>query len=299
MCGKDRHATRTREKGAQSCGDNVSFSLGQKMARAVGVALSVRSSVRVSAVIITFNEETNIGRCLDSLNGVVDEIVVVDSFSTDKTEDVCNDNGAVFIRHPFEGHIEQKNYAMSQASYDHILSLDADEALSDELKKSILSAKNSWNYDGYSFNRLTNYCGKWIRYCGWYPDRKLRLWDRRKGSWGGVNPHDRVMMGRNSSVTHLVGDLFHYSYDSIGDNISQINKFSDIAARAAYEKGRNSNFLLDICLNPPFTFLKKYFIKLGILDGYYGFVISIISAFGKFLKYVKLRELNTADNENI
>ena len=257
------------------------------------------SSVKVSGVIITFNEETNIGRCLDSLNGVVDEIVVVDSFSTDKTEQICNDKGAVFIRHPFEGHIEQKNYAMSRASYDHILSLDADEALSEELKKSILSAKNSWNYDGCSFNRLTNYCGKWIRHCGWYPDEKLRLWDRRKGRWGGVNPHDRVMMDRNSSVTHLVGDLFHYSYDSIGDNISQVNKFSDIAARAAYEKGRNSNFLLDICLNPPCTFLKKYFIKLGILDGYYGFVISIISAFGKFLKYVKLRELNETHNEYI
>lgn len=256
-------------------------------------------SVEISAVIITFNEDKNIGRCLDSLNEVADEIVVVDSFSTDRTEEICNDKGARFIRNPFEGHVEQKNYAMSRANHDHILSLDADEALSEELKKSILSAKNNWNYDGYSFNRLNNYCGKWIRHCGWYPDKKLRLWDRKKGGWGGVNPHDRVMMDKNSSISHLPGDLFHYSYYTIAENISQVNKFSDIAARAAYEKGRRSNFMIDICLNPAFTFVKKYFIKLGILDGYYGFVISIISAFGKFLKYVKLRELNRDNNQKI
>jgi glycosyltransferase involved in cell wall biosynthesis len=256
-------------------------------------------SVEISAVIITFNEYTNIGRCLDSLNQVADEIVVVDSFSTDKTEEICKTKGASFIQHRFEGHVEQKNYAMCRASHDYVLSLDADEVLSEELKKSILGVKNNWDSDGYSFNRLNNYCGKWIRHCGWYPDRKLRLWDRRKGSWGGVNPHDRVMMDQNSSISHLLGDLFHYSYYTIGENISQVNKFSDIAARAAYERGRRSNFMLDICLNPAFTFLKKYFIKLGILDGYYGFVISIISAFGKFLKYVKLRELNIANNEKI
>ena len=256
-------------------------------------------SIKISAVIITFNEEKNIGRCLDSLNGVADEIVVVDSFSTDKTEEICNDKGTRFIRNRFEGHVEQKNYAMSRANHDHILSLDGDEALSEELKKSILRAKNNWNYDGYSFNRLTNYCGKWIRYCGWYPDKKLRLWDRRKGRWGGVNPHDKVFMDENSSIYHLKGDLFHYSYHTIREHVLQMNKFSDIAAQVAYENGRRSNLIIDVLLNPLLTFMKKYFMKLGILDGYYGFIISINTAFGKFLKYIKLRELNRNNSQEI
>jgi len=249
-------------------------------------------SVKISAVIITFNEEQNIGRCLDSLDKLADEIVVVDSYSTDKTQEICINKGARFIQNPFNGHIEQKNYAVSQAYYDYILSLDADEVLSEELRKSISHAKNNWNYDGYSFNRLTSYCGEWIRYCGWYPDKKLRLWDRRKGSWGGVNPHDHVVMKSNSSTSHLSGDLLHYSYYTIRQHVSQINRFSDIAAQAAYDKGRKSHFVLDILLNPLLTFFKKYFLKLAILDGCYGFVISINSAFGKFLKYIKLRELN-------
>jgi glycosyltransferase involved in cell wall biosynthesis len=249
-------------------------------------------SVNISAVIITFNEEENIGRCLDSLKEVADEIVVVDSFSTDKTREICIKKGARCIQNPFEGHIEQKNYAMSQASHNRILSLDGDEALSEVLKTSILRAKHNWDYDGYYFSRLTNYCGKWIRFCGWYPDKKLRLWDRRKGSWGGVNPHDKVMMDKNSNIGDLPGDLLHYSYHTIRQHLSQINNFSDIAAQAAYKSGRKSNLALDILLNPMFTFTKKYFIELGMLEGYYGFVISVNSAFGKFLKYIKLRELN-------
>ncbi|MEK6565704.1 MAG: glycosyltransferase family 2 protein, partial [Bacteroidota bacterium] len=132
---------------------------------------------RLSVVIITHNEEQNIARCLESIRGVADEIVVVDSFSTDKTRAICQKHGARFIRHKFEGHIEQKNFAMRQAKSPYILSLDADEALSPELRQSILDVKNNWASDGYRINRLTNYCGAWIRHCGWYPDTKLRLLD--------------------------------------------------------------------------------------------------------------------------
>lgn len=248
-------------------------------------------SVKISAVIITYNEERDIGRCLDSVDEVVDEMVVVDSFSQDNTKEICLNKGGRFIQNAFEGHVEQKNYAMLQATNDHVLSLDADEVLSKELQASILNVKRSWNSDGYTFNRLNNYCGKWIRHCGWYPDEKLRLWDRRKGRWGGVNPHDKVIMEGNTSVNHLSGDLFHYSYYTIGENVAQINKFSDIAARAAYERGGNASVFLDIFLNPVFTFFKKYFLQLGLLDGYYGLVISINSAYVRFLKYAKLREL--------
>ena len=251
----------------------------------------MKNPVQISALVITYNEENNIERCLNSLDGIADEIVVIDSFSTDRTAEICKDRGVDFGQHRFEGHIEQKNYALSRANNDHVLSLDADEALSEKLQQSILTAKQNWEDDGYSVSRLTDYCGKWIRHCGWYPDKKLRLWDRRKGRWGGVNPHDHVVMDKNCRVGHLRGDLLHYSYPTIKHHVAQIDKFSDIAARAAFQRGRRANVLLDICLNPMLTFFKKYFLKLGILDGYEGFVISISTAYGKFLKYIKLREL--------
>src|SRR6056297_459443 len=246
---------------------------------------------KISAVVITYNEERNIRHCLESVKDIADEIVVVDSFSTDQTETICREMGAVFLKHAFEGHIEQKNYALSKASYDFVLSLDADEALSEQLRQSILSVMASWECEGYSFNRLTNYCGKWIRYCGWYPDVKIRLWDRRKGRWGGTNPHDSVVMEDNSRVRHLKGDILHYSYHSIRQQVEQINSFSDLSAKAAYEKGKKPIFIKDILLNPVFTFLKMYILQRGFLDGYYGFVISANSSFSKFLKYIKLREL--------
>ena len=251
----------------------------------------MNSSLKISAVIITYNEEDNIGRCLESLKQTADEIVVVDSHSSDRTAEICKIQGVEFIQHPFEGHIEQKNYALSCAANDVVLSLDADEALSDELIESIQAARQSWRADGYSMNRLSRYCGRWIRHCGWYPDKKIRLWDRGKGHWGGVNPHDHVVMDPGRRIVHLNGDLLHYSYPTIRDHVSQINRFSDIAAGAAFADGRQSNLMLDVCLNPILTFLKKYVLKLGILDGYEGFVISTSTAYGKFLKYIKLREL--------
>ena len=251
----------------------------------------MKNSVQISAVIITYNEEANIGRCLESLEGVADEIVVVDSFSTDQTAQICAEKDVTFIQHAFEGHIEQKNYAAARAGYDCLLSLDADEVLSRTLRQSILAARDDWQVDGYRLNRLTNYCGRWIRHCGWYPDSRIRLWDRRKGHWGGVNPHDHVDMDPGSRIGHLDGDLLHYSYPTTGHHIAQINRFSEIAARAAFDRGCRAGILVDICLNPGLTFLKKYFLKLGILDGYEGFVISINTAYGKFAKYTKLREL--------
>lgn len=249
------------------------------------------NKVKISAVIITYNEERNIRRCLASLQDIADEMVVVDSYSADQTENICRQMGAIFLQHRFDGHIEQKNYALGKASYDVILSLDADEALSDELRESIRAAKDNWDSDGYSFNRLTSYCGKWIRHCGWYPDVKIRLWDRKKGQWGGTNPHDRVVMTDDSRIKHLDGELLHYSYHSIRQQIEQINSFSDLAARAAYEKGKKPFFIKDILLNPFGTFLRMYLLQRGFLDGYYGFIISINSSFSKFLKYIKLREL--------
>jgi glycosyltransferase involved in cell wall biosynthesis len=252
--------------------------------------------IPISVVVITYNEERNIARCLDSVKDLADEIVVVDSYSTDRTGEICRQYGAKFIQHAFEGHIQQKNYANKFASYPHILSLDADEALTDELKESIRYVKERWNCDGYYFNRLTNYCGKWIRHTGWYPDKKLRLFDSGKGKWAGVNPHDRYELERGSSKCYLKGDLLHYCFDTIEEHLDQTNKFSEEGARALYEKGKKSN-TAKILLKSTAKFIRNYFLKLGFLDGYYGFVISRISAFSTFIKYAKLKELQKKAGE--
>ncbi|MCK5134338.1 MAG: glycosyltransferase [Bacteroidales bacterium] len=244
--------------------------------------------VRISAVIITKNEERNIQRCLESLKGVADEIVVVDSYSTDRTEKICKAFNVRFIRHKFTGHIEQKNWAILQAGSPYILSLDADEALSDELRASILKAKENWTHYGYYFNRLTNYCGKWIRHTSWYPSKKLRLWDARKGNWGGFNPHDRFYLNKGASRRFLKGDILHYSYYSVSEHLEQMNAFSTILARSYYERGRRV-YSSSILLHPLWRFIKDFLFKTGFLDGYYGFIVSVNSAHEVFLKYVKLR----------
>lgn len=251
----------------------------------------------VSAVIITFNEEHNIGRCLDSLVGVVDDVVVVDSFSTDRTREICLEKGARFVEHAFEGHIQQKNWAISQAKYPHVLSLDADEALDETLKNAILEAKNNFNADGYSMNRLTNYCGKWIRHSSWYPDVKLRLWDSRKGRWTGMNPHDEYKMEAGSTVKHLKGDILHYSYYSIEGHMQQVNSFTTILAKAMHERGKKAH-LHKIILNPIASFIKDYILRLGFLDGFYGFVIATISSHATFLKYIKLRRIQETEKNS-
>ena len=253
--------------------------------------------VQLSAVIITYNEEKNIGRCLESVKDVVDEIIVVDSYSTDRTEEICERYGVVFIKHTFRGHIEQKNWAIDQATFPYILSLDADECLSQPLIKSIAEAKKNWKHDSYYFNRLTNYCGKWIRHTSWYPSPKLRLWDSRKGSWGGINPHDMFIMERGSTKKFLKGDIFHYSYYTLSEHVNQINVYSTIAARSYFQHGKRSR-LIDIIVHPLWRFLKDYILRLGILDGYYGLTISVNSAHGVFLKYVKLRNHHKESNES-
>jgi len=253
--------------------------------------------VQISAVIITFNEERNIKRCLDSLVGVADEIVVVDSYSTDHTEEICKAFNVKFIRHRFFGHIEQKNWAILQASSPYILSLDADEALSDELRMSILKVKGNWTHDAYYFNRLTNYCGKWIRHTSWYPARKLRLWDSRKGLWGGFNPHDRFLLTKGSTRKFLSGDILHYSYYTVSEHLEQINSFSTIMSRSYFNRGRRV-YVYSIFIHPMWRFFKDFLLRFGFLDGYYGFIVSVNSAHEVFLKYVKLRNIYKDDKRN-
>lgn len=246
---------------------------------------------KISVVVITLNEEANIGRCLDSVQEVADEIVVVDSFSTDNTEKIVKEKGGKFIQNKFVDYIMQHDFADQQASYDHILTLDADEALSEDLVESIKNVKKYWKHDGYSMNRMTNYCSKWIKHSGWYPDIKLRVYDRRKGKWIGRKIHERFALIEGSTKGHLEGDIFHYSFNSITQHVSQANKFTDITARAAFELGKKSGFI-KIFFSPILKFIRDYFFNFGFLDGYYGFVICQISANATFLKYVKLKQLN-------
>lgn len=246
--------------------------------------------VDISAVIITFNEERNIERCILSLKDVVDEILVVDSFSEDKTKEICLNHQVRFLEHKFEGHIQQKNWAKSQAKYKYVLSLDADEALDDRLRQSILSAKNNWQFNAWEMNRLTNYCGKWIRHSGWYPDRKIRLFDKGKGDWGGKNPHDTFIPLNKKEIGYLEGDILHYSFYTKEQHLKQIEYFSSISAKALYENKKRSS-LLKILFKPVARFVKAYIVKLGFLDGKAGYTIARLSAYANYLKYLKLKKL--------
>lgn len=249
---------------------------------------------QISVVIIAFNEEKNIGRCLESVKDVADEIVVLDSGSADKTKEICKSFGANVFHQDFLGHLEQKNKAITFAKYPHILSLDSDEALDETLKKSILETKNNWTKDGYYMNRLTNYCGHWVKHCNWYPDKKLRLWDSRKGKWGGTNPHDKYYMFEGDKNTgYLKGDILHYSYYTVEDHYKQVEYFTNIASKAFFEKGKKSN-IFKLFVNPVAKFIDHYILHLGFLDGKAGFLISKISAYATYLKYKKLRDLYNA-----
>lgn len=245
--------------------------------------------IPLSVAIITLNEEKNLERCLHSLGSIASEIVVVDSGSTDGTAGIARANGATLIEHPFEGHIQQKNVALSRCTYDHVLSLDADEALSDELRTSIGKVLEEWKHDAYAMNRCTNYCGSWIRHGGWYPDKKVRLFRRSEGEWTGINPHDEFRLLRpDATVGRLTGDLLHFSYNSIADHLRQIEYFTEITASEYERRGRRAP-LWRILLAPGVRFMRDYIFRGGFRDGFEGLVIAVLSSYAVFIKYAKLR----------
>ena len=245
----------------------------------------------LSAVIITKNEERNIQRCLESICDVADEIVVVDSLSTDRTEEICKSFNVKFVQQEWLGYSEQKNFANNLATNDWILSIDADEMLSDELKNSILELKNKDLADDevFSMNRLTNYCGHWIRHCGWYPDRKIRIWNRKTGSWNG-EIHETIQFSTEIHENVLHGDLLHYSFAAAQDYENQRFKFAKMRGQHYFMKGkRHAGFYMAV--SPVFAFVQHYFFQLGFLDGRDGFHICRINAKATKLKYKTLKEL--------
>lgn len=247
----------------------------------------------LAAVIITFNEEINIERCLKSLQNVVDEIVIVDSFSTDATKSICEKYKTTFVERKWEGYSKTKNFANSLVNSEYILSLDADEVLSNQLQQSILQLKlnNKKNDHCWMVTRLTNYCGKWIKHCGWYPDKKVRIWKKDMAYWQG-DVHEQLVFEKTVHTELLSGDLFHYSFNSIEQHLNTINKYSTIAAEAKFKKGKKTN-LLRILFKPLSKFIIAYFLKLGFLDGFYGFVVCKNSAYSTFLKEIKLKQLKS------
>ncbi|MBS4043939.1 MAG: glycosyltransferase family 2 protein [Chitinophagaceae bacterium] len=245
----------------------------------------------LSVAIITFNEEKNIARCLDSIKEIANEIVVVDSYSTDHTEQICKQYGVKFFSQKFLGYIEQKNYALELCKNQYVLCLDADECLSETLIQSIKKLKQSgFSSDAYTMNRCTNFCGKWIKHGTWYPDRKLRLINQQKGKWGGVNPHDKLELKQKGSIKFLKGDIHHYSYYTVEEVLTQQNKFTTIQAQAMFEQGKRSSWF-KLFFNPIIAFKSGYFLKLGFLDGADGFFIAWTVAYNTMVKYYKLMRL--------
>lgn len=247
---------------------------------------------KISAIIITLNEEKKIERCLKSIEGVCEEIIVVDSFSSDKTEEICKKYNVRFIKQKFLGYRDQKNFAMNSASFDYVLSLDADEELSENLRNIILEIKlKGFEYDAYFFNRLNNFGGKWIKHGEWYPDSKIRLWNKKKGEWGGQNVHETVRMQNDATISRLKANLFHYPYENIIEYNRQFMNFAKIWAEEKFSKGENASIFSAI-FHATVKFFRGYCIKFGFLDGFYGFVIAKTSAHYTFMKYAELRELN-------
>ncbi len=244
--------------------------------------------MNISATIITCNEERNIARAIESLR-CCDEILVVDSGSTDRTLEIAEKLGARIIESPWPGYAKQKNVAATRAANDWIFSVDADEALSEALEAEIWQLKkNGPEHDGYTMPRLAQYLGRWILHSGWYPDRKVRLYDRRKASWVGEFVHESVQV--SGTVGHLTSNLLHYTCDSLSEHLRTLDRYTTLAAQevvARHQKVGLSNLIVE----PLWTFLRTYLFQLGMLDGHEGLTIAYMAATYTFLKYAKARNM--------
>lgn len=243
----------------------------------------------ISAVIITKNEERNIGRCLASLAGLVDEMIVVDTFSKDRTQEICREHGARVVEKEWMGYSATKNFANDLAAHEYILSLDADEALDEELKGLLMREKEQLQ-GVYEFNRLAFYCGRPIRRAGWYPDRKIRLFPKGGARWEGAFVHEELVPQPNLPVKRLSGHLLHYTYYTIGEHIARANKYSDLAAQGIAQSGK-TGLRWRARLSAALRFFKMYILKGGFLEGRLGYAICRITAMEVYLKYAKAAEL--------
>lgn len=242
--------------------------------------------MKISATIIACNEELNIARAIESLR-CCDEIVVVDSGSTDRTVEIAQKLGARVIEMSWRGYASQKNFASEQATYDWVLSIDADESLSEALEAEIWQIKKSGpQYDAYTMPRLAQYLGRWILHSGWYPDRKVRLFDRRKASWEGDYVHESVRV--QGPVGHLESNLLHFTCNSLAEHLRTMDRYTTLAAEQLVDQKVDIHWRR-IVFDPLWTFFRTYFLKQGFRDGLEGLCIAYMAAFYNFVKYAKAR----------
>lgn len=245
-------------------------------------------ALAISVCIITRDEERNIEACLESV-AFADEIVVVDSGSTDRTVEFATEFGARVIQQPFLGHVKQKQFAVERATHDIVLCLDADERVDGRLRAAIegLLEKAVLDHSGYEVNRHTFYLGRFIDHGGWFPEWRLRLFDRRRGRWAGVDPHDRVEV--DGSTLRLDGELIHFNYRDITHHVAKINSYTSISAREKERAGKRVS-VFALLTRPPARFLRMYLLRGGFRDGVRGLIVATLGAFYVFLKYAKAWE---------
>ena len=245
--------------------------------------------LKISATIITFNEERNVARVIESLR-CCDEILVLDSGSQDRTVEIATKLGAHVVEASWHGYAAQKNIAAELAQYDWVLSLDADESLSEALEAEIWHIKKSGpKFDGYTVPRLAQYLGRWILHSGWYPDRKVRLFDRKKAKWVGEFVHESVEV--EGSVGHLKSNLLHFTCNSLSEHLRSMDGYTTLAAQEIVSRGKTVG-LADLLIDPPWTFFHTYVLKRGFLDGIEGLSIAYMAALYNFLKYSKARYMS-------
>lgn len=252
----------------------------------------------ISAVIITKNEERNILRCIDSLKEVAEEIIVVDDHSTDNTVAICQSAGVKVISQSWLGFGAQKNLGNHQASHDHILSIDADEALDPELINAILAEKKKGLKGVYKFSRLSNYYGRFIRHGAENPDVKVRIFNRKEVRWGLQRVHETLEIPPGTPETKLKGWLLHYPYYKFSEHHRKLESYTTLTALEYFEKGKKAS-LHKIIFSPWVAFMQAYFFKLGLLDGLHGFILAVMRAHASFTRYVKLWDLHNTAREPI
>jgi len=242
--------------------------------------------VKISATIITYNEERNLPRAIESLRAA-DEILIVDSGSSDRTIEIAEKLGVRVFESAWPGYAKQKNVAADRAENDWILSLDADESLSESLEAEIWQLKkNGPQFDAYTMPRMAQYLGRWIRHSGWYPDRKVRLYDRRKAQWSGEFVHESVRV--DGTVGHLESNLLHFTCNSLSEHLKTMDRYTTLAAEQLLAAGEKPSYGR-LILEPPWTFLRTYVLQFGFLDGLEGLAIANMAALYNFVKYAKAR----------
>ncbi len=247
----------------------------------------------IAAVIITRNEAHNIGRCIASLKGVSDDIVVVDAESTDATQRIATNAGARVIVRAWTDYADQKNFANAQVNSAYILSMDADEALSPELTSDLHARIANGLNGAYRVNRLTNYCGTWVHHGGWYPDAKVRLFPKDRARWTGTHVHETLQLDPDLPIVQLNGDLHHYSYHTVQDHVKRIDRYSTLHAEKLFGAGKRYG-PVKRWLSPVAKFVTGYLLRGGFLDGGAGFTIARLSARAVRMKYEKLERLHRA-----